>query len=174
MTYGKDVAYGISRLSGNLNAYKETVQIATPEFAYWKDILKFYLDVIEDETGKRPSVFSYEAIEEIDGFFEGGYQTCYDRQFHRAFNSCKADSLCGKINYAPLETTLKQCLGNFIHKKKPFDEISWEYEALLDTLTGERAALHELAVDKNATCYQAAKYPIYGKTEKPLLTHIDI
>lgn len=46
MTYGGDVAKGISLLAGNSAALGETVQIATSETMTWREIMRLYFDTI--------------------------------------------------------------------------------------------------------------------------------
>lgn len=47
MTYGEDVAKGISYLLGNPQAMGETVNIASPESKTWAEILQIYTEALE-------------------------------------------------------------------------------------------------------------------------------
>ena len=51
MTYGDDVAKGISYLIGNPNALGEVVNIASPESKTWGEILNIYKDALEKSAG---------------------------------------------------------------------------------------------------------------------------
>ncbi len=51
MTYGEDVARGISYLIGNPNAMGEAVNIASPESKTWGEILNIHKDTLEKSFG---------------------------------------------------------------------------------------------------------------------------
>ena len=51
MTYGEDVARGISYLSGNRQALGEVVNIASPESKTWGEILNIYREQFENPAG---------------------------------------------------------------------------------------------------------------------------
>lgn len=139
MTYAKDVAYGIERILMNSKAYGETIHFATSESLSWRSILKIYLDELEITLGKRPQVLSYDFDEFIDNSFEGGYQTKYDIEWDRRFDSSKADSIIGGegIHYSSTKETLAQQLREFIEKGSRFLTINNELEEHFDKLVKE-------------------------------------
>ena len=51
MTYGGDVARGISYLIGNPQALGQAVNIASPESKTWGEILNIYKDALEKSAG---------------------------------------------------------------------------------------------------------------------------
>lgn len=137
LTYGYDVAYGISKILCNEAAYGESIHIVTEETMKWRDILNLYLDVIEENLGKRAIVYESNNIEKIEELFEGGYNTKYDRLWDRSFNNQKAEKICGKINYVGMKYGLNKCLTEFINKWKKegndiFLDVIPEFEKYMD------------------------------------------
>ena len=136
MTFGKDVAFAISKLVGNEKAYGKAIQIATSETMKWGEILGLYLDVIKEKTGILPNVFKCGTMLKVDELYEGGYNTIYDREWDRSFNSAIVNELAGeKIQYVGIRNGLKQCLESFLDGKRRFRTIDWDFEAYQDLLT---------------------------------------
>lgn len=137
LTYGSDVAYGISKILCKKLAYRESIHIVTEETMKWREILNLYLDVIEEELEKRPMIYESDNIEKIEELFEGGYNTKYDRLWDRKFDNQKANKICGSINYLNMRQGLRKCLKEFINmwKKegnKIFLNIIPEFEEYMD------------------------------------------
>lgn len=115
MTYGEDVARGISYLIGCQAALSETVQIATPETMKWKDILKLYVDVLDDIRGGSAPVCILPHAEKTAEILGRKWQLKYNRIYDRVFDSTKIDTICGvKIQYTPIKDGLRCCLEEFL------------------------------------------------------------
>ena len=54
LTRGRDVARGIADIIGNKNAYGQAYHITTTDYISWKELFDYYLEIIEEITGKRP------------------------------------------------------------------------------------------------------------------------
>ena len=136
MTFGKDVAYAISKLVGNERAYGKAIQIATSETMKWGEIIGLYMDVVKEKTGVSPKVFKCGNMLKVDELYEGGYNTIYDREWDRSFDSALINELVGeKIQYIDIRKGLKQCLESFLDCKRKFRSIDWDFEAYQDLLT---------------------------------------
>ncbi len=143
LTYGEDVSFGISRIMLNQKAFGEAIQIASSEGTTWKDILKIYLDVIEKQKGFRPTVLLYDSDKFIDEQFEGGYQTKYDREWDRTFDSKKINAIIGTdITYKSIQDMLPKCIRNFIENQRGFLNINDVLETHFDDVVSLKN--HEL------------------------------
>ena len=139
LTYGYDVAQGISNILNNNELYKNAIQIVTNEFITWRDVLNVYLDEIENLLNIRPIIYEKSDLSEIEELFEGGYNTKYDRLWNRKFDNKKANEFCGIIEYKKVEEGLRYCLKEFIKNWKQygnemFGNINEEYENKMDYL----------------------------------------
>lgn len=158
LTYGYDVALGISKLIDNKNALKKAVHITTQENIYWKDILKIYLDTLEKETGKKIKVC---LLENSIGYQNtlNKYQVKYDRLFNRVFDNSFITNLSeNSILYTPLEEGLSKCLREFLNGKRNFKEINWLHEGYFDRMTGENTNFSEILGNKNKLKYLIGRY----------------
>ena len=137
MTFGKDVAFAISKLVGNERAFGKVIQIASSETMRWGEILGLYMNVIREKTRVSPKVFQCGSLSKVDELYEGGYNTIYDREWDRSFNSALVNELIGeKIQYVDIRKGLKDCLEDFLDGKRKFRTIDWDFEAYQDLLTG--------------------------------------
>ncbi len=144
LTYGYDVAYGISKILGNSEAWGQAIHFVSPCAMKWSSMLEIYQKVIFELTGKYPAVKYIETNEPILSFLNK-YQIKYDRLYDREFNSRNADEIIKeKINYSPFETGVRLSLKAFIDQSCPFKDISWYYEACLDRITGEFSTLKDI------------------------------
>lgn len=74
LTYGEDVANIMIQLVGNKAAYGEVFHIAQPKENKWEEVLKVYLDMIQQITGKAPRVLLNENSQEIKKVLGGGVE----------------------------------------------------------------------------------------------------
>lgn len=167
MTYGRDVAHAISLLVGNPAALGQTVQIASPETATWKDILNIYLEVLESR-GIHPQIHFLEDAETAADMLGKKWQLKYCRNYDREFDSTKIDVICGcKIQYKPIEEGLQDCLRAFLDGGvMPAARI--KYEAYMDRLTGVKAPLSEFASWQSKVIYCIGRYTPYFDVMKRL------
>ena len=138
MSHGKDVAYAISKLVGNKKALAQTVQIASGETMKWLDVIDLYMRVIHEKTGITPQIYQCGTMLKVDELYEGGYNTIYDREWDRRFDSGLVNDLIGEeVQYTEMKQGLQQCLEAFLDGKKQFRTIDWDFEAYQDVLTNE-------------------------------------
>lgn len=155
LTFGEDVACGIASIIGNPVAFGETYHIVANDPMQWRDVLKIYLDVIEEKTGKRPRVFFEK--EGISSAITMGYycQLQYDRLCNRVFDSNKIQTI-KSIEYCPTKKGLRKCLISFLEDGANFGYIDWKWEAYADKMVGEFTKINEIPTVK-----QKIKYLIY-------------
>jgi nucleoside-diphosphate-sugar epimerase len=154
MTYGSYVAKGIFSILGNTKSLGETYNITTQETYIWKDILSFYLEVLEQHLGYQPKVL----LQDLDNFLKcksEKYQTIYDRLFDRQFDNSKISQFYNLDNFGKTDNQLRTCLEEFL-KKPIFKNINWKTEAIKDRQSGEFTPLKEIPGIK-----QKVKYLIY-------------
>ena len=158
LTYGGDVAMGISRLIGNERAMGETFHIATPEMIRWGEVLEVYLDTLESCLGKRPTVRYTPSPEWLRDVKKDYYAVCYDRLFDRKFCMDKFQSVCGSCDFLPVKEGLRRCLTRFLQGQRSFQKLHWKYEAYVDRITGEHIPLGKIPGWKNKWRYASNRW----------------
>lgn len=112
MTDGMVVAKCIAALLTNPKAKGEIFHIASNESHRWQDILKWYIDVIQEETCIMPKVYY---TNEWDFRLGGGkYQLIYDRLCSRRFDNSKICKFVSPETFEPVEECLKRAIKTFI------------------------------------------------------------
>ncbi len=144
LTYGVDVACGISRIIGNPKAYGKAVHFVSPHAMKWSEMLEVYQNVIEDIMGKRPKVKYIENNAAILKYLNP-YQVKYDRLYDRVFDNTLAKEIVGEeIDYTTFELGAKRVLQEFIERKPVFSRINRRFEAQLDAIAGDRPVIKDV------------------------------
>lgn len=154
LTYGLDVARGITAVVNKEKAKGEIFHITAPESIQWVDVLNIYLDVIEERTGKRPNVITTEHSYKLK-FAARQYQVKYDRLYSRRFNNSKIGSFIDINTFQSPHKGLSYCLKKFL-TNPAFRAIDFGDEAIFDRITGERTPWKEISSLK-----QIFKYNLY-------------
>lgn len=155
LTFGEDVSKAVAELILQNNPKGEIFQIASPEAITWKEILQLYVDILHKEMDISPKIYSSNHINAIEMLWEGGYNTKYDRNFNRSFNSAKIEEeLNHRINYTPTIEGLSKCLSQFIVSSRQFLQINPEYEAYQDILCDEESDRSYFNLDSEYETYQ--------------------
>lgn len=132
LTFGNDVAAIVAKLIGHPLAKKEIIQIAGRDTIRWIDLLTdIYVPIIEKYLGHKPIIYASDSIKAIEMLYEGGYNTIYDRNYNRKFDSSKVCRMLGSdVAYTQIKEGISNCLTNFlsnsIHSFRSIDPI---YEA---------------------------------------------
>lgn len=158
LSYGKDVADGISQLVGKTEAIGQVFHIVIEESFQWKEILNIYLDTLEEKTGKRPKVVLTEKCTNLKLPY-AKYQVLYGRYFNRHFDNEKISKLVDTSNWLLPQEGLKKCLNSFLENPQ-FLGIDWHKEALIDKAAGEWTSLKEIPEGKTKIKY--LKWRIFG------------
>lgn len=156
LTYGRDVAFGISKLLGGSKALGETFHIINNESITWKSVLDLYLNSIEVKLGFRPNIV-YCNLEEFSSIHTGKFQILYDRLFNRVFNPTKVFHYFEKDELMKVDIGLPMCLDSFLDNPD-FLNINWKLEAIKDKLTNERTSLSEIKDFKSKIKYLVYRY----------------
>lgn len=143
LTYGPDVAKIIAKLIGNEKAYGEAFHITTSESHTWEEILNFYCDKIESNTGKRPKVLLLEDSKGLQKVWNQ-WQIKYDRLYNRTFDNSKIGSVIGKFEFRSTFEGLGECLDEFLTKPKWLN-MNILYEAWCDRQSKEITPLKEIS-----------------------------
>lgn len=176
MTYGLDVARGISALTGNPQALGKAFTIASPESRTWAEILNVYLDAIEEATGKRPRV---KMVREFPGLDKAPnkYQVLYDRVYDRSFDTARINEFVDTGSFVSADEGLKKCVAEYIRSHDPADfALSARREARYDRISGENMDLKRFRGLKNKAVYVQQRYlpaatEILGKLKKIARKH---
>lgn len=154
LTYGLDVANGISAIIGREEAKGEAFHITAPESICWKDVLSIYLEIIEEQLGKCPNVLMEDQSYKLQ-YALRQYQVKYDRCFDNSKISRFIDVNAFRKPYNGLRSCLIAFLQNPVFKTGGFGD-----EAIFDRLTGERTSWSEIPSLKQKIKYSLYKYII--------------
>ena len=158
MTWGEDVSRGIASLIGEQDAIGEVFHITCPSSFKWREILDTYLDVLEQQLGKRPKVVM---TEKSTCFYSKSrfYQIIYCRYFNRSFDNSKIGRFCDISKFINPKDGLSICLREFL-KNPSFDNIDWALEGVNDRVAGERTPLAEIHPLNNKVEYLCYRYDL--------------
>lgn len=156
LTYGLDVALGIKHLIQKPIAYGEAYHITNECAVKWSEILEIYLDVLENNLGKRPKVI-YQGLLDYLRWNPGKYQIIYDRLFNRRFNNNKIREFVNTDEFIKVNNGLKECLIKFLEQPE-FHTINWKNEAIRDKFTKEKTSLSKINGLKNKIKYFIFRY----------------
>lgn len=157
MTYGLDVARGISEITGNPKAYGEAFHITSTEAFRWQEILEVYLNVLEKHLGFRPKIVM---VKKSPNLKFGKYQVIYSRYFNRKFDNSKINEFVDVESFLETKNALKSCLEEFL-KSPSFLNINWRLEGVHDRISGEYTSLKEIPSFKSKFIYFAERFRLY-------------
>ena len=157
LTYAGDVAKAVCSLIGNQIALGEVFNITTSESVKWIDVLKIYLDVLEQKMNKRPKVKIIIGDKSLDC-----YQAKYDRLFTRTFDNTKISNIISGDSFMSASFGLKMCLEKFleypVYRNLP---LNWRQEAFMDQVSGDSYPLKEIESLKDKWSYTIFRYTPY-------------
>ena len=160
LTFGGDVAEAITDLIGNNSAKGRIFQIAGTDTITWRELLELYCNIITVHTGFRPKVFASDSIKDIEMLYEGGYNTIYDRNFNRTFNSARINEAIGReIDYTPIREGVTRCLTDFLSGDRKFLRIDPAYEAYQDLITDSYSDKTDFTSDDDWHIYLSKRDP---------------
>ena len=145
ITYGAEVANGISFLIGNNKAFGQIVNIASNISTTWDDVLKIYQPILNDVCGKTIDIFWVEKAEEIweEVPHQYDFYAC-DRLLRKEFDTTKLDVIAGKhIEFTDVRDSLAHCI------KDLFSESNYQIvpdpilNGYMDKITKEHTHLSE-------------------------------
>ena len=143
LTWGMDVAGAIAELCGNDRALGQTYQITGSDCISWGEVLKLYQEIIAREMGRTPDIYLAETA--IETGTVQGYAIQYDRLYDRRFDSSKiAAALDGNFHPLPIRMGLEKCLTEFLRERRPFRDINWKCEALMDRISNCRTPMKNI------------------------------
>lgn len=133
LTYGKDVAFAISRIVGNKLAYGEIFHIANHNSVSWNDVAQCYAKVLETKIGHAIPI-----IYEDNCFYLEGTTTkwsiMYSRLFDYHFDNSKILSFVPDLVFTDTLKGLKDCLSLFLESPS-FKYINPYPQARMDRLS---------------------------------------
>ena len=157
ITYGYDVARGIASLINCKEALGESFHVVGNESFEWSEILSFYLDAIEAQTGKRPKV---KMVDKWKPYLGGNhYQVKWDRIYDRLFDNTKINHYIDTDTFMPIRNSINCCISDFIMKPQ-FKPINWGCEARKDRLTKEWASFSEIKGVWHKIMYYVVRFGI--------------
>lgn len=160
MTYAYDVAFGICKLIGNLDANKEIYHIVNDNSCKWDDILSIYQKCFLKYTGKEIKLM-YVDDSSIFSWKDGdAYAICYDRLYNRIFDSTKIKSIIGNFDFVSVENGIEKCFCEFLSQKELNINlrINWALEGYLDKISGELEKSNNFPSKKDKLIYYCYRY----------------
>lgn len=156
LTSGYDVAKGIAAIVGKEEALRKCFHITDSNSYTWNAILEIYLDIIQEFTGKRPSV----KMTEKTSCFEIGwnkYQIIYCRYYNRTFDNTAISKFTDINDFANIHSGLREAVREFVNKPS-YGEMNWRLEAIHDKMCHEHTALSEIGSAKGKVQYCLYRY----------------
>ena len=154
LTYGYDVANGISKLIGNEKAYGEAFHITGEKALKWKDILEIYRNILV-ENGYDAKIYLSDSPDVVSISIGSNWPVTYDRLYNRIFDNKKfLDAVGENFVFHDPEQYLGQCLKEFLSSGKKFKTIPVDAQAYFDRLTHEHTPI-------DCTLKDRARYIIY-------------
>lgn len=151
LTYGLDVAKGISALINRPEALCETYHITASKGIKWEEVLTIYLDVFEQQFGYRPKIIMTErAMNLSDPLLK--YQVTYDRLHDRLFNNAKIGKFIDTSRFITPQEGLRKCTESFL-KHPYFSTISGKFEGKKDRLSNETTSYREFTSLRQKIAY---------------------
>ena len=148
MTYGDDVAYAMMMLIGKKAAYGEAFHITGTDHMTWNEVVEIYKDVIEDQTGKRPEIYTPDTSSVLSAVMKNTTQIQYDRMYDRIFDNSKLmeairDTSKEEMNFLPMKKGLQRCLKKYfsLPYEQSFNVCNLNYLAQIDKSTRGRTSL---------------------------------
>lgn len=157
LTYGLDVAKGISKIIGKDNTIGETYNITVSEFHKWEEILTTYVNAIKSKTGNNPKILILDKAP-----IPSRYVVKYDKLYNRKYNNSKINEQLEDLSFTSTLTGIKKCIDTFL-SNPVFLNIDWKKEAFLDTITGEFTPLKEIKTFKGKIIYVLYRHLISYK-----------
>lgn len=150
LSFGRDVSFGIYKIALG-KPLADAVHITTTENMTWLEILKMYVSIIREQTGKDIILYTSPEMKSIEMIYEGGYNTIYDRQWNRQFDNTKAECVCGHIDYLSMREGLSSCLKEFLRDWKEcgnetFLPLNSEYEKEMDRLVQDSSVQKDMVL----------------------------
>lgn len=166
LTYGHNVAKGIAALIGNKQAMGEVFNITSECPITWTDVLKIYLDAIEESTGNRPNVKWIKQSLKLNND-KLKYQIIYDRLFDRVFDNSKLLSIAPTLSFIGPKEGLRNCIKALVNSSEPLT-FSGSREGVLDRLSGDRMRISRLQGTKEKVKYILCRYFYFDKIFKTM------
>lgn len=118
LTFGDDVARGISALVCNPSALGEDFNIVTSEYFYWEEIFNLYREVL----AKNGYSNSYKMIDTCPNLKVKGlkYQVKYARLFDRKYDNSKFLNAVPGFKFSDVKESLVSCLGQYLNNQSTF------------------------------------------------------
>lgn len=155
LTYGFDVAKGISVLTGNENAIGEAFNIVQSKSLTWNEVWNIYKPIIEDCTKKEAKIKLVD-LSRFERIYKSKYQIEYDRLYNRVFDTTKISKFIDISDFYSVEQGLKESLTNFI-KNQNFLFSLYGLEGTIDRITNEIEFPWEIKNLKNLLKYYARR-----------------
>lgn len=163
MTYGGDVAAGISYLVGNPQAMGEVVNIASPESKTWGEILEIYKETLAKSTrgGYCLQIVMLPHAGDCENVLGRKWRLKYNRIYNRQFDSSKMARLSGgRMTYTPIGEGLEKCVEEFLKGGWTPGAIAFS-EAYFDKVLHTQARLSEFPGWKQKVKYLIGRYTPY-------------
>lgn len=154
LTYGDDVSKVIAFLIRKKLCLGDCLNVVGNETMTWGEILDFYLDIIELNSGKRPSVHWLNNAVELSRIIGNTYKFKYDRKYDRVFDNAKMMRLPEfSINFTPMTIGIEQSLMSFLKGPRRFSYYNVILEAWMDKQADEFSSLSSILGIKNKFKY---------------------
>ncbi len=153
LTYGEDVANGISVLVGNDNAKGRTFHITTDETLKWNDIILIYKELLLAKGYKLNVIMQPKSELSSENIYR------YDRCYNRKFDNSNIKEFVDLSSFVSIKDGIKKSLDSFLENPQ-WGIIDWKKQAYWDSITKDRMVLSDIPTIKDKALYLCFRYCI--------------
>ncbi len=157
VTMAEDAARGIAGILLNPEETRGRDYNLVSGISYtWREILSFYLEALEEKTGRRPPLVITEKSVRLK-LQDSAYELFYSRYFDRRFDNRKILPLMGGEPFRDPKEGLKEAVSRFLDHPE-FKKTDWGLEGFIDREAGEKTPLGEIPSFRDRAEYICCRY----------------
>lgn len=153
ITYARDVAKYLVRIIEINHPSGDVFNVALGDTITWGDVLKIYIEKIQDLTGRKVKIKLTKDIDRLGTLLGAHNQIKYDRMYDRFFNNKKVCEYTGIYEHTDINSTISECIFEFLESGEHYRNIVWSLEGYMDRLSGEWEPINKIDNMKHRATY---------------------
>ena len=159
LTHGADVAKMIVKMIGNERVFRESINVTSPNFLKWKDVLHIYLESLNELGLDLKIEYIENSYPLIEGFPSYKYRFLCDRLLNRTFSIEKFTNLFGEMKFMSLQDGISQSLKNYLDNHSYKIQVTSGHSfGIQDRIVGETTPLSTFDTIRAKISYLAFRY----------------
>ncbi len=143
LTAAEDVAMCIYKVITDSRTLGEAFHFVAPFALKWSEVLDIYAEAYQETIGCKLKV---KYVDSASSLYDIIWKTQVekDRLYNRIFDSSKADTFFGKIDYVAPEEGLKKAFTSFVNGNREFLPMKFLSEIKMDKISGEISNMYKV------------------------------